>query len=146
MTPQLPYTYTSNGRRPATVITVLAIWAALLAAYFMLEAEPLILAVIGAFTLPALYDLARNPQSTLSLDETTLRWTSGRQDAEIALSEIDHLRFDTRLDMSVRLSVVRPSGVKIRVPFPATPHHATFEPLARSAGLTTRRYHFSLIG
>ena len=142
----LPYTYTSNGRRPATVITVLAIWAALIAAYILLEAEPLILAVIGTFTLPALYDLARNPRSTLTLDETHLRWTSGRQDAEIALSEIDHLRFDTRLDMSVRLSVVRPSGVKIRVPHPATPPHTTFEPLARSAGITTRRYHFSLIG
>ena len=142
----LPYTYTSTGRRPATVITVLAIWAALIAAYILLEAEPLILAVIGTFTLPALYDLARNPRSTLTLDETHLRWTSGRQDAEIVLSEIDHLRFDTRLDMSVRLSVVRPSGVKIRVPYPATPPHTTFEPLARSAGITTRRYHFSLIG
>ena len=142
----LPYTYTSNGRRPATVITVLAIWAALIAAYILLEAEPLILAVIGTFTLPALYDLARNPRSTLTLDETHLRWTSGRQDAEIALLEIDHLRFDTRLDMSVRLSVVRPSGVKIRVPYPATPPHTTFEPLARSAGITTCRYHFSLIG
>jgi hypothetical protein len=142
----LPYTYTSNGRRPATVITVLAIWAALITAYILLEAEPLILAVIGTFTLPALYDLARNPRSTLTLDETHLRWTSGRQDAEIALSEIDHLRFATRLDMSVRLSVVRPSGVKIRVPYPATPPHTTFEPLARSAGITTRRYHFSLIG
>ena len=142
----LPYTYVSQGRRPATMIIVAAIWAALLAAYVMLEAELFILAIIGAFTLPALYDLARNPRSSLTLDDTHLRWTSGRQDAKIALSEIDHLRFDTRLDMSVRLSVVRPSGVKIRVPFPATPPHTTFEPLARSAGLTTRRYHFSLIG
>lgn len=142
----LPYIYTRYGRRPATFLTVLAIWGALVAAYVGLEAKPLILAVIGAFTLPALYDLARNPRSTLTLDATHLRWSSGRQSAEIALSEIDHLRFDTRLDMSVRLSVIRPSGVKIRVPYPATPPHATFEPLARSAGLTTRRYHFSLIG
>lgn len=142
----LPYRYTSQGRRPTTVITVLGIWVALIAAYVLLEAKPLILAVIGAFTLPALYDLVRNPHSMLTLDQTHLRWSSGGQDAEIALSEIDHLRFDTRLDMSVRLSVVRPSGMKIRVPYPATPPHATFEPLARSAGLETRRYHFSLIG
>lgn len=142
----LPYTYTSQGRRPATIITVLTIWVALIAAYALLEAEPVILVIIGAFTLPALYDLARNPRSILTLDDTHLRWVSGWQDAKIALSEIDHLRFDTRLDMSVRLSVVRLSGVKIRVPYPATPPHATFEPLARTAGLTTRRYHFSLIG
>lgn len=142
----LPYTYTSHGRRPATILTVVLIWAALIAAYVLLEADPVILSVIGAFTLPALYDLVRNPRSTLTLDDTYLRWSSGNQDAEIALSEIEYLRFDTRLDMSVRLSIVRPSGVKIRVPYPATPPHGSFEPLARTAGLTTRRYHFSLIG
>jgi hypothetical protein len=142
----LPYSYTSNGRRLSTALIVALIWGALGAAYLLLDAAPLILLAIGCFTLPALYDLGRNPRSTLTLDTEHLCWSTGRQDAQIALSEIDHLRFDTRLDMSVRLTVVRPSGVKIRVPFPATPPHATFEPLAVKAGITTRRYHFSLIG
>lgn len=142
----LPYTYTSQGRRPATALTVLLIWAGLITAYVALEAHPALLAFIAAFTLPALYDLVVNPRSTLRLDRERLRWRSGRQEAEIALSEIDHLRFDTRLDMSVRLSVVRPSGVKIRVPYPATPPHATFEALAKEAGIATRRHHFSLMG
>lgn len=142
----LPYTYTSQGRRPTTLITVGVIWALIIAAYLLLEGNPAILAVIGTFTLPAVYDLAKNPRSSLTLDATHLRWTSGRQQADIALSEIDHLRFDTRLDMSVRLSVVRPSGTKIRVPYPATPPHTLFEPLAAKAGLKTRRYHFVLIG
>ena len=90
--------------------------------------------------------LIANPRSSFTLDATHLRWTSGRQQADIALSEIDHLRFDTRLDLSVRLSVVRPSGIRIRVPYPATPPHDQFVPLALQAGLTTRRHHFSLIG
>ncbi len=142
----LPYTYTSQGRRPATALVVVVIWALLACAYVWLDAAWLVLAVLAAFTLPALYDLATNPHSSLTLDAKILRWRSGRQEAEIALSEIDHLRFDTRLDMSVRLSVVRPSGTKIRVPYPATPPHAAFEALAIQAGLTTRRHHFSLIG
>ena len=142
----LPYRYQSQGRRPATALTVALIWAALAAAYVFLDAAPLILVVIGSFTLPALYDLGRNPRSTFSLDETNLSWSSGRQEAQIAVTGIDHLRFDTRLDMSVRLTVVRPSGVKIRVPVPATPPHHIFEPIAAAAGLKTRRYHFSLIG
>ena len=142
----LPYTFQSQGRHPATAITVALIWLALVAAYLFLDAAPLILVVIGSFTLPALYDLGRNPRSTFSLDETNLCWSSGRQEAQIAIAEIDHLRFDTRLDMSVRLTVVRPSGVKIRVPYPATPPHHIFEPVAAGAGITTRRYHFSLIG
>lgn len=142
----LPYTYSSQGRSAATALIVAAVWAVLAWAYIRLEASPLIIAVLAAFTLPALYDLLANPRSTLSLDATTLRWTSGRQEAEIALSQIDHLRFDTRLDMSVRISVVRPSGVKIRIPYPATPPHAEFETLAAQAGIATRRHHFSLMG
>lgn len=129
-----------------TALTVGLVWAMLMAAYIWLDAALAVLLVLGAFTLPALYDLIINPRSSLTLDADTLRWQSGRQHAEIALSEIDHLRFDTRLDMSVRLSVVRPSGVKIRVPYPAAPPHAAFEALAKEAGLKTRRHHFSLMG
>lgn len=141
----LPYTYTSQGRRPATALVVLLVWAALIAAYVALEAHPALLALVGAFTLPALYDLVFNPRSTLTLSTTHLRWHSGRQQAEIALPEIDHLRFDTRLDLSVRLTVVRPSGVKFRIPYPATPPHAAFEVVAKEAGIATRRHHFSLM-
>jgi len=142
----LPYTYTSQGRRPVTAVIVGLVWAALLAAHIWLDAALAVTLTLGAFTLPALYDLLVNPRSQLTLDANALSWQSGRQQAEIALSEIDHLRFDTRLDMSVRLSVVRPSGVKIRVPYPATPPHAAFELLAKEAGLETRRHHFSLLG
>ncbi len=143
---ELPYTYTSQGRRPTTGIAVLVIWALLVGAYAVLEAAPVILALLGAFTLPAVYDLTANPRSIFTLDATHLRWTSGRQQADIALSEIDHLRLDTRLDLSIRLSVVRPSGVRIRVPYPATPPHREIELLAQSAGLKTIRHHFSLLG
>lgn len=142
----LPFRYEAQGRRPATAAIVCVIWAVLLAAYVWLDAAPVILVVVGLFTLPALYDFCANPRSGLSLDATHLRWHSGRQHAEIALSEIDHLRFDTRLDLSVRLSVVRPSGVKIRVPYAATPPAADAEGAAAHAGLRTRRHHFSLMG
>lgn len=142
----LPYTYHSQGRRPATAFIIAVIWAALVAAYLWLDAAPYVVLLLGAFTLPALYDLVTDPRATLSLDDQHLRWNTPRQEAEIALSEIDHLRFDTRLDMSVRLTVVRPSGVKIRVPVPATPPHDLFEPIATEAGLKTMRHHFSLLG
>ncbi len=142
----LPYVYHSQGRRPATAFILIAIWAALVAAYQWLDAAPIILLLLGAFTLPALYDLVIDPRATFSLDDQHLRWSTLRQEAEIALSEIDHLRFDTRLDLSVRLTVVRPSGVKIRVPVPATPPQVLFEPIATEAGLKTVRHHFSLMG
>lgn len=129
-----------------TVLILAVVWVLLLAAYFWLDAAPYIVLLLVAFTLPALYDLIADPRATLSLDDQHLRWKTPRQEAEIAVSEIDHLRFDTRLDMSVRLTVVRPSGVKIRVPVSATPPHAQFEPIATQAGLKTQRHHFSLLG
>lgn len=143
---KLPYTYTSQGRRPATVVIMALVWAATGAAHIWLDAALPVTLTMAAFTLPALYDLFANPRSTLTLDAHHLSWSSGRQQARIALPEIDHLRFDTRLDMSVRLSVVRPSGVTVRVPYPATPPHMLFEALAQQAGLETRRHHFSLMG
>ncbi|MCX7566300.1 hypothetical protein OS189_08085 [Sulfitobacter sp. F26169L] len=142
----LPYHYQSNGRRRATTITVAIVWAMLALAFLLLDAAPLVLLFIFLFTLPALYDLVADPVSTLFLDDTHLRWKTPRQRADIPVTEIDHLRFDTRLDMSVRLTIVRPSGVKIRIPFAATPPHLTFESAARQAGIKTERHHFSLMG
>jgi len=142
----LPYTYESQGRSTSTAAILAAIWAALLAAVLLLDAALWIMGALALATLPALFDLITNPVSTFTLDATHLRWTSGRQDAEIALREIDHLRFDTRLDMSVRLSVMRPSGVRIKVPYLATPPSAELESVAQQAGLKTQRHHFSLMG
>lgn len=142
----LPYNFQSSGRRPATMITLALVWALIGVCVIWLDASLIIAGIFAVVTLPAAYDLIQNPQSSLTLDATHLRWNTPRQSAEIALSEIDHLRFDTRLDMSVRLTVVRPSGVKIRVPYPATPPHRVFEPLATKAGLKTMRQHFSLMG
>lgn len=142
----LPYTYTAQGRRPATAVSVALVWAAIGVAHIWLDAALPVSLTLAAFTLPALYDLVANPRSTITLDAHHLRWHSGRQQVQIALREIDHLRFDTRLDMSVRLSVLRPSGATIRVPYPATPPHMIFEALAQQAGLKTRRHHFSLMG
>lgn len=142
----MQYHFHTHGRQRSTAIVVGTVWTLLLLAYLWLDASAVILGLIAAFTLPALSDLVRNPLSTFSLDDTHLRWRTPRQQADIALSEIDHLRFDTRLDLSVRLTVVRPSGVKIRVPFSATPPHAAFEPIAVQAGLVTKRQHFSLLG
>jgi hypothetical protein len=142
----VPHTYQSRGRRPVTALVVVAVWTLLGAAYAGLEASALVVGILAAFTGPAIYDLVADPRANFVLDATHLRWHTPRQQAQIALSQIDHLRFDTRLDLSVRLSVVRPSGVKIRVPYAATPPHAHLEAVAQAAGLKTRRHHFSLLG
>lgn len=134
-----------HGRSKAVVIVLTGIWAALFAAWYWLEAAPWVLAILGAFTLPALYDLAANPVAEAKLSAQTLTWQAGRSSGEVALARIHHVRLDTRLDLSVRATIVLTSGVKLRMPYPCTPPHLAFEAALQSAGVTVTRHHFSLI-
>ncbi len=140
-----PFVFEYQARNRKTLITVCAVWAALFAAWLWLDAAPWIIAFLGAFTLPALYDLVANPASGLSLNAETLSWFSGRRHAELEISEIDRIRLDTRLDFSVRVTAVLKSGRKIRLPFEATPPHVAFEETLNAQGIKTERHHFQLI-
>ncbi|MEO9631931.1 MAG: hypothetical protein ABJG14_16000 [Sulfitobacter sp.] len=101
--------------------------------------------LLGLFTLPALWEIFTNPVSGLTLDDDTLTWITGKRDAKIALVQIDRVRLDTRLDMSVRATVILKTGRKIKLPFEATPPHRALETALQTRGITTERHHFTLI-
>lgn len=125
---------------------VAAVWLALIAAYVVIEASPVILAIVALFTLPALWDLATNPLVRLSLTPQTLDWQRGKDKVTIPLNTIDHIRLDTRLDLSVRATVVLRSGQRLRLPPDTMPPHRPFEHALHAAGVSTLRHHFSLRG
>lgn len=139
------YSYTRTARSLPAALVVAGVLVALGAAWLWLEAATWIVVVLALFTLPALYDLARNPAAGLRLTETALDWHSGRRAAQVEREEIDHIRLDTRLDFSVRATVVLRSGRKLRLPFEATPPHRAFEAALEAAGLKTVRHHFQLM-
>ncbi|MGC1494293.1 MAG: hypothetical protein WA790_00680 [Sulfitobacter sp.] len=140
-----PFVFEQQARNLKTLAIVCAVWLVLFAAWLWLDAALWIIAFLAAFTLPALYDLAANPASGLTLDDNTLSWFSGRRHAAVDLSEIDHIRLDTRLDFSVRVTAVLTSGRKIRLPFEATPPHVAFEETLNAQGIKTQRHHFQLL-
>ncbi|MEQ6248397.1 hypothetical protein ABMC89_05855 [Sulfitobacter sp. HNIBRBA3233] len=142
----LPYHYSATPDRRTLLFVVGLIWAALAVALLVLDAAWWIVALLGAFTIPAMNDLVVNPRAEFGLTDSHINWQTPRSEAEIALEGVDHLRLDTRLDFSVRLSVVLTSGRKLRVPVPATPPADRIEAAATEAGLKVRRHHFSLIG
>ncbi len=139
------FVFDQQARSRRTLLIVLGVWAALVAAWVWLEAASWIIAFLAAFTLPALYDLIRNPRSGLRLDATTMSWFSGRRQASIDLAEIDHIRLDTRLDFSVRVTAVLATGRKIRLPFESTPPHQAFEDALALRDVKTQRHHFQLL-
>ena len=139
------FEYSSRGRSYRALVILAAVYAALLAALLIFDAAWWIVAVLAVFTLPALWDFYTNRHAGLRMTESTLEWWSGRGTAQMELSEIDHMRFDTRLDFSVGVSAVTADKQRVRLPYDALPPHKSFEAECQARGLKTERHHFSLL-
>lgn len=140
-----PLTYQTQGRSLRTGITVALIWAGLMAAWWGLEAHPVIVAFFALFTLPACWDLITDPPSGLTLTGTNLSWFSGKRHADVPLTDIDHVAMNTRLDFSIKVTLVLQTGAKVHLPFEATPPDPQLEEALTARGIKTRRTHFQLM-
>ncbi|WP_246455502.1 hypothetical protein [Sulfitobacter aestuariivivens] len=138
------FTYQRSGRSWAGLIVIGVVWCVLLVLYGWFDAAWWIVLALAAFTIPAVLDLLHDTQSGLRLSDDTLSWFTGKRDADVALSQIHHVRLDTRLDFSVRASLVLKSGRKLRLPFEATPPHEAFEKALQARGMKVERHHFQL--
>ena len=139
------FTYRRRARSRTALLLLPMIWAALTAAWLWLDASGWIIGLLGLFTLPALWEVFSYPASGLTLDQNSLSWFTGKRDAKIALAQVDRVRLDTRLDMSVRATVILRTGRKIKLPFEATPPHRSLEAALQARGVATERHHFTLI-
>lgn len=139
-----PFVYESQGRNQRTIVVVILVYTALIALVLLFGAALWLMALLAVVTLPALWDLYANPSAGLRLDDDRLSWHSGRRQADIPLSEIDHMRFDTRLDFSVRVSAVLHTTKRVRLPYEALPSHKTLESAFHDRGVPVKRHHFSL--
>ncbi|MCX7559378.1 hypothetical protein OS190_07325 [Sulfitobacter sp. F26204] len=139
------FTFAHSGRNRRTAMVVAAIWFAVLAAGLFWEMSALMMAFLLAFTLPALWDLMRDPASGLTLTNNTLHWYSGKRQVSVALEEVAMIRLDTRLDLSVKVTLILNTGTKLRLPFESTPPHQPFEEALIQRGLKTERHHFQLM-
>jgi len=104
-----------------------------------------LMATLALLTLPALWDLWRDPSTGLRLDDTRLEWHSGRRSGTLDLSEIDHMRFDTRWDFSVRVTAMLDNNKRVRLPYEALPPHRALEAAFSARGLRVERHHFSIM-
>jgi hypothetical protein len=145
MSEQGTYSHINYGRNRRTLITIAAIYAALVAAIVLIDAAWWLMATLALFTLPALWDIYSNRSAGVTLTDTDLQWFSGRREADITLSEIDHMRFDTRLDFSIRVSAVLSGKQRVRLPCDALPPHLEFEAAFKARNVKTERHHFTLL-
>jgi hypothetical protein len=131
-----------NGRTAAVVATV---WVVLVLLLTVLDAAPAIVAGLGLFTLPALWDLVSDRPSGLTLTEDSLHWFSGKQADTIPLPRIKAVRLDRRLDLSFRVSVVLRDDRRIRLPQECLPPISLLETALTRAGLRVERHPFALL-
>ncbi|KUF11475.1 hypothetical protein [Pseudoponticoccus marisrubri] len=140
-----PLQHEATGRTwtPALVLAVL--WSGLLALWLLLEAAPWIVGLLALVTLPAASDFATARRAWLRLDAERLSWGSGRTQGEVALAQLDHVRFETRLDLSVRVRLVLPGGRRITLPQDALPPPKELTAALEARGIRCERHHFSLL-
>lgn len=136
------FRFERRGRRPAAFAAIAAVWAGLGAAWIWLEAAAGILAILGAFTLPALWDILRDRRAGLEIGPDGIRWYAGAQHATASWSEVDHVALDRRLDFSVRVSLVLRGGRKIRLPQESSPPPHQLEAALTARGLRCIRSSF----
>lgn len=140
------YRYEARPRTRKALVGIGMYFLGLLLLRLWFDVADGIVAVALLVSLPAIYDLARNTQSTFVIDPHTMRWQTGRQEAQIALKSVARVRFDTRLDLSVKMTVILDTGRKIRVPVTSTPPIPEIEHALDSLNLKHERHHFTLLG
>ena len=139
----MEYSYESQGRTPKSI-------AALVAMVFILIGLDYIgtvwwiIVLVAMITLPAAIDVFVNATARLDLNDSQLFWKNRSQEVTIPLHEIEKIRFDGRMDMSVRVSVVLNDGRKLRMPYDAMPPHKELEAALQARDVRTERHAFTV--
>ncbi|WP_170409324.1 hypothetical protein [Ruegeria atlantica] len=136
------FAFSRHNRAPRTVGVLICVYAALAALVILFDAAWWLVALLTVPTLPALWDIIQNTSAGMSLDQNKLLWFTGTREAAVDRSDIDFIRFDTRWDFSVRVSLVLTSGKRIRLPDESSPHHRELEQVLQQAGFRVERHHF----
>ncbi len=136
------FTFTRQNRNQRTVLILIGIYAVLIGLMILLDAVWWLVALLALTTLPALWDVIKDTSAGMELTDDTLRWHTGQRQGELLLSEVDHFRFDTRWDFSVRVSAMLKSDKRLRLPDESLPPHKQFEDVLQRAGFKVERHHF----
>jgi len=137
-----PLVFARQGRSPRVAVLLMGIYAVLVAAIVLIEAAWWLMAALAVPTLPALWGLFANPSAGMRLSADQLAWHSGQRHGDLRLNEIDHMRFDTRWDFSVRVTVILKTGKRLRLPDESLPPHRPLEAAFAAQGVRVVRHHF----
>ena len=121
-------------------------WLVLLALYTLLDAAPLIILVLALFSVPALFDIGKGNTAELRMTHSDILWRSGRRSAKLPRGQLKSVRLDTRLDLTLRMTLLTYQGGKVRLPYECVPPAAAIEAALKAQDIPYERHHFTLLG
>lgn len=114
--------------------------------WLLLSAHPVIAGAIALFAVPAALDIVRGTTASLRIDHKEIRWHSGARSDAMARGVLKSVRLDTRLDFSVRLTLITHQGGKLRLPYECVPPKNTLSAALKAHDIPYQTHHFSLMG
>lgn len=139
------YTFTRSARSPRALTLVALWWIALLDLYITVNAAPIVVLLLACASLPALFDIGAGANSELRITDAEITWRSGRRGAKLPRGQLKSARLDTRLDFSLRLTLLTYQGGKIRLPYECVPPALELEAALLIQNIPFERHHFSLM-
>jgi virulence-associated protein VagC len=140
----MSYRYESQGRTPKSIAALVGMLLVIAGLEFI-GTVWWIVVLVALISLPAALDVLLNVRSSLDLDDERLFWKNRSQDVTIPLFEIEKVRFDGRMDLSTRVTIVLRDGRKLRLPYDALPPHKELESELQSRDVRTERNAFTVL-
>ena len=134
----MSYRYESQGRTPKSIAALVGMLLVIAGLEFI-GTVWWIVTLVALISLPAALDVLLNVRSSLDLDDERLFWKNRSQEVTIPLFEIEKVRFDGRMDLSTRVTIVLRDGRKLRLPYDALPPHKELESELQSRDVRTER-------
>lgn len=113
--------------------------------YFAFSAAPFIILILGFASLPALIDIGVGATSNLRISDTEIAWRSGRRGGVIPRPQVKLVRLDTRLDFSLRVTLLTHQGQKTRLPYECVPAFKDLEAALLDRDISFEQHHFTLL-
>ncbi len=133
------FRFSRSGRQPRSVVLTALAVGVLLVAVFFLQIHPVMAGVFGILLLPAIWDVAKDRKSELTLTENALSWRMGGRGDAYDLREIE--RINTRLswDFSHKARVLMKTGRKHRIPPPCVPQDGSLDAELEARGVAVEK-------
>lgn len=137
----MSYHFERRARSPRNVAFLTTVWVGLAAVWIGLDAAWWVVVALAMFTLPAVWDIARDARSSVTVSTGCITWQGAFSEGQ--RKDVDHVRMNRRFDGSMKILLVHVGGATTRLPPDISPPPDAFEAALVAANIPVQRHPFS---